>query len=203
MPKRGKTRQVKHHAALSFVETKELFARLADAPGEAARALRFLMLTAARTGEVLGASWNEIDLERAIWDIPASRMKAGKPHRVPLTDAALAVIPAQAAKLPPQGRPVSGLGEGLRNANPLFPGPRGRQLSNMAMPMLLRRLGVDATVHGSTFRDWAATETNFSREVAEACLAHTLGAVERAYRRDDLLDKRRKLMELWATVLTI
>ncbi|MGA7385576.1 MAG: integrase arm-type DNA-binding domain-containing protein [Methylocella sp.] len=184
LPPRSRTRTVKHHAALGFMETKELYLRLALADGEAARALRFLILTAARTGEVIGATWAEIDMPTSTWTIPANRMKAGRVHRVPLCAEAVAVL-------------------GPQSTGHLFKGKS--PLSNMAMPMLLRRMNIDATVHGfrSTFRDWAATETAAPREVAEACLAHTLGAVERAYQRSDLFDKRRELMTLWSTMLTI
>jgi integrase len=194
LPRRSKTAPVRHHAALDFIQTKALFQRLAATNGvrgrEAARALRFLILTAARTGEVLGATWQEIDPStgsgQAIWTISASRMKAGKPHRVPLTDAALAII-------------------GFTGSGYLFGNGNG-PLSHMAMSACLRRLGCKATVHGfrSTFRDWAAAETSAPREVAEACLAHAVGnKTEAAYFRSDLFAKRRKLMELWATVLTI
>jgi integrase len=167
LPKRSKTAPVRHHAALDFLETQDLFVKLAEVPGEA-----------------LGAQWAEIDLENRVWAIPAARMKGGRPHRVPLTGEALAIL-------------------GPRGDGFLFPGKGGRPLSNMAMAMVLRRQGVAATVHGfrSTFRDWAAASTDFPREVAEASLAHAIGGVEAAYRRGDLLRQRRKLMELWATML--
>jgi integrase len=154
----------------------------------AALALEFTILTAARSGEVLGARWDEFDLERAVWTVPARRMKAGREHRVPLSGRALAIVKA------------------LRQAEGgelVFTGHKpGRPLSGMALEMLLRRMKVDdVTVHGfrSAFRDWAAECTNFTNEVCEAALAHTVAnKVEAAYRRGDLFEKRRKLMDAWA-----
>ena len=154
----------------------------------AARALEFAILTAARTGEVLGARWDEIDIENKIWTVPASRMKAKREHRVPLSAAALAIAKRLKA---------------IRQGDFVFPGGlRNRSLSNMSMLMMLRRMGrEDLTVHGfrSSFRDWAAEQTNFSREVAEAALAHVIAdRTEAAYRRGDLFEKRRRLMASWA-----
>ena len=152
----------------------------------AALALEFAILTAARTGEVIGATWGEVDLDKAIWTIPAARMKAGKEHRVPLSPRAVEILEA----LKPLG------------SDWLFPGARGGKLSGMAMTMLLRRMKVDVTVHGfrSAFRDWAAECTGYAHEVCEMALAHTIGnKAERAYRRGDLFEKRRKLMEDWAS----
>ena len=160
--------------------------------GVAALALEFLILTAARTNEVIGARWVEIDLNAAVWEIPAERIKSRQIHRVPLSPAALAVLRA-------------GRVEGSTPAGDdyVFPGAKkGKPLSNMAMLALLDRMGRDdVTVHGfrSTFRDWAAERTNFPGEVAEAALAHVIpDAVERAYRRGDLLAKRKQLMDAWA-----
>lgn len=155
----------------------------------AAKALAFAILTAARTGEVIGADWREIDLAGAVWTVPAERMKGGREHRVPLSKPALAL-----------------LGELSRQASgPVFASERGA-LSNMALLMTLRRMGrADITVHGfrSTFRDWGAERTAFPREVAEAALAHAIGdKVEAAYRRGDLFEKRRKLMEAWGAYCT-
>jgi integrase len=157
----------------------------------AARALEFLILTAARSGEVLGARWEEFDLEAATWTIPAARMKAGRPHRVPLSVAALAI----AARL-----------FETKTTGFVFPGQRqDKPLSGMSMEMQLRRMGFDhITVHGfrSSFRDWAGEETDYPRELAEAALAHVVGdATERAYRRSDALERRRQLMEAWATFI--
>ncbi len=189
LPKRSKVAQVKHHAALPWNETGPFMKGLRAAEAVSGRALEFTILTAARTGETLGARWSEIDLETRTWTIPAERMKAGQEHRVPLTDRAIQILEAVAP---------------FRTANTsfVFPGARsGASLSQMALVMALRRLGRgDITVHGfrSTFRDWAAESTNYPREVAEAALAHTLrDKVEAAYRRSDLFDKRRQLMEEW------
>ena len=143
-------------------------------------------MTAARSGEVLGASWGEVDLAKAVWTVPASRMKAGKEHRVPLSSRAVAIL-----------EEVKPLG-----SEAVFSGTGGGKLSGMAMAMLLRRMKVDATVHGfrSGFRDWAAESTGFAHEVCEMALAHAIGnQAEAAYRRGDLFDKRRKLMEAWAS----
>jgi integrase len=188
LPARSKVRRVKHHAALPYSEIGAFIATLHELKDGAARALEFTILTAARTGEALGAIWDEIDFQSKTWTVPAARMKAGKDHRVPLSSAALVLLKR--------------LDESRIN-DFLFPGAkRGRPLSEMALLMLLRRMGRnDVTVHGfrSSFRDWAAEHTNFPREVAEMALAHAIpSAVEAAYRRGDLFDKRRRLMEAWA-----
>jgi integrase len=188
LPARGKVRKVRHHAALPYDEVGAFMAELRVREGIAARALEFAILTAARTNEVLGALWDEMDLDGKVWIVPPSRMKAEREHRVPLSGAALAVLKQMQA---------------LRHPNVVFPGDRrGKPLSNMAMLMMLRRMGRgDLTAHGfrSTFRDWAAECTNFPREVAEAALAHVVGdKVEAAYRRGDLFEKRRRLMDAWA-----
>ncbi|PYE98937.1 integrase [Rhizobium sp. PP-F2F-G38] len=177
-----------HHAAMAFDAVPPFMLRLRASGAMAARCLEFLILTAARSGEALNAEWSEIDLAAKVWTVPASRMKAGREHRVPLTDAAMAIL------LP--------LHE-IRDGNALvFPGQKkGRPLSIMSMAMLMRRMKEDDfTVHGfrSAFRDWVGDRTSFPREVAEAALAHTVGdETERAYRRSDALVKRRKLMESW------
>ena len=153
-------------------------------------AIEFLTLTAARSGEVRGARWNEIDMDAAVWTIPAGRMKAGREHRVPLTAAALDVLR--------DAREFAGK-SGL-----VFPAPRGGMLSDMTMSKLVKELGFDSTVHGfrSSFRQWAAERTNIPREVCEAALAHVnTDRVEAAYQRSDLFDRRRDLMESWATYL--
>jgi integrase len=188
LPARSKVRQVEHHAALPYSEIGTFMAALRTREGVAARALEFAILTAARTGEVLGARWDEVGLEAKVWTVPASRMKGGREHRVPLSRAAVALL------------------KNMQTVHPndlVFPGDRrGKPLSNMAMLMVLRRMDrADLTAHGfrSTFRDWAAECTNFPREVAEAALAHVIGdRVEAAYRRGDLFEKRRRLMEAWA-----
>jgi integrase len=191
LPPPGKLAKVKHHAALPWQQIGHFLAELRDHDGVAARALEFTILTAARTGETIGSTKLEIDLKNGVWTVPESRMKAGLEHRVPLSGAALAVLDAVAPLWD-----VSTYGW-------LFPGASpGKPLSNMAMIMLLRRMGHnDLTVHGfrSTLRDWAAEATNHPREIAEKALAHVVGdETERSYQRGDLLEKRRRLMEDWA-----
>lgn len=191
LPKISKLQRVKHLAALPWGEIGDFMAELRDELGMAARALEFAILTAGRTGEVLGAKWGEMDLKAAVWTVPSERMKAARAHRVPLSDAALAVL----RLLLPMQDAVAG--------DWVFHGTkRGKTLSNMAMLMLLRRMGRgDLTAHGfrSAFRDWTAETTVYAREVAEAALAHTVGdKVEAAYRRGDLFEKRRRLMGDWA-----
>jgi integrase len=176
---------------MPYAEVPEFLVRVRAAEAMAARCLEFTILTAARTGEALGATWAEIDLERAIWTVPGRRMKGGKEHRVPLSPRVIELLEALRA---------------LRIGDLVFPGQRdGRPLSNMAMNMFLRRLKADVTVHGfrSAFRDWCGEETDFPREVAEQALAHIVGnEVERAYRRGDALSKRRELMEEWTKYCT-
>ncbi len=177
-----------HHAAMSYAEVPAFIANLQSRHATAARALEFAILTAARSGEVLGARWDEFDLERAVWTLPAERMKAGREHRVPLPRRVLKIVKALHEK---------------RDGEFVFSGQKsGKPLSVMALEMVLRRMKVDGvTVHGfrSAFRDWAAERTNFTNEVCEAALAHVIeNKVEAAYRRGDLFDKRRKLMEAWA-----
>jgi integrase len=194
LPARTKVRQVEHHAALPFGEIAAFMTALQQQEGTAARALEFTVLTAARTGEVLGARWSEIDVRTKIWIVPAERMKARREHRVPLSKRALAIL----------GNMTAGHAAGQGETEGfVFPGAkRGAPLSNMAFLMLLRRMGRDdLTAHGfrSTFRDWAAERTAFPAEVAEMALAHTVGdKVEAAYRRGDLFEKRRRLIEAWA-----
>jgi len=189
LPARAKIQKVKHHAALPFADLPDFMSALRAMNGNSARALEFAILTATRTNETLKARWSEIEFKTKIWTIPGERMKAGRDHRVPLSAAALDVL------------------MGMREAHPtrdlVFPGSgRGRTLSSMALLMTLRRMKrADLTVHGfrSTFRDWAAETTSFPREVAEAALAHSVGdKVEAAYRRGDLFEKRRHLMEAWS-----
>jgi len=160
--------------------------KLREREAVAALTLEFAILTAARTGEVLGAKWDEVDMDKAIWTIPPARMKAGKEHRVPLSARAVEIL-----------KETQQLGKEW-----LFPAAKGGKLSGMAMAMLLRRMDVDVTVHGfrSGFRDWAAECTGYAHEVAEMALAHTIdNKVERAYRRGDLFEKRRRLMDDWGT----
>jgi integrase len=187
LPRRSKVRKVKHHAALPYAEMASFMALLRDRSAIAARALEFAILTAARTAEVLGARWDEIDTVQKIWTVPADRMKAGKEHRVPLSERALAVLNAMSK---------------VRQTEYVFPGDRRATLSNTSMLMLMRRMNRgDLTTHGfrSSFRDWAAELTDFPSEVVEMALAHVVGSkVEAAYRRGDLFDKRRRLMDAWA-----
>jgi integrase len=188
LPAKAKVRKVQHHAALPYAKIGAFMVALREQAGSGARALEFLVLTATRTSETLGATWDEFDLRARLWTIPPERMKAGREHRVPLSNAAMAILGGMQA---------------IRNGPYVFPGARqGRPLSEMALLMLLRRMGHgDITAHGfrSAFRDWAAERTTFPREVAEMALAHAIpDAVEAAYRRGDLFDKRRKLMDAWA-----
>lgn len=184
--------QKRNHAAIPYTDLPALMAKLRTATGTAARCLEFTILTAARSGEARGALWSEIDLVAKVWTIPAARMKAGKEHRVPLSGRAVELIEAQKA------RALSEL---------VFPGQSvRRQMSDPALAKALAAAGgAGFTVHGmrSTFRDWVSEETQFQREVAEAALAHAVGdQVERAYRRGDVLEKRRKLMDAWADFCT-
>lgn len=191
LPKTTKVASVEHHAALPWLEIGAFMSALRKREAMAARALEFLILTAGRTGEILGAQWSEIDTGSALWTIPKQRMKAGREHRVPLSAAALAVVEAARADPSDDRSPF------------VFPGTKpGRPLSQMAMLMLLRRMDWgDLTAHGfrSTFRDWCAETTSYPNEMAEIALAHTVGdKVEAAYRRGDMMEKRRRMMEDWA-----
>jgi integrase len=179
VPARSKIARVEHHAALPYTEIANFMAELREQEGVAALALELTILTAARTGEVLGARWDEINLDGRLWIVPGERMKTGKEHRVPLSDAAMAVL------------------AGLKRE-----GDRVFLIGNMAMGMMLQRMGRgDLTVHGfrSSFSDWCSESTSFPSEVRELALAHVVeNAVETAYRRGDLFEKRRQLAEAWA-----
>lgn len=200
LPKRQKL-QRGHQAAMPYRDISAFAVRLQASEAMSARALEFTILTAVRSGETLGAKWPEFDLKAAVWTIPGERTKTGAKHAVPLSKRALAIL-ADLAKRHHRGdfafpgEPRRGNREDLEH---------GRPLSEMAMLMLMRRLKVgDFTVHGfrSAFRDWCGDETNFPREVAESALGHKVGnEVERAYRRSDALEKRRKLMQAWADYL--
>ena len=179
-----------HHAALPYDDLPTLLTALRAKQSTAALALELCILTATRSGEILNAIWSEFDLAKGVWIIPAIRMKAGQEHRVPLTARALDILQSlQKLKLSHNDHVFAG------NA-------QGKPLSNMAMTMLLKRMGqTEITVHGfrSTFRDWASEQTSFAHEVCEMALAHTIGnKAEAAYRRGDLFEKRRKLMDAWA-----
>lgn len=181
----SKAKTVRHHAALPYAEVGAFMAALRGRSGTAALALEFAILTAARSGEVRGATWREIDLSKGEWAIPANRMKAGKEHIVPLPSRALEIL----RHLPAGG-----------NDEIIFKAPRGGVLSDMSLGAVLKRMGVPATVHGfrSTFRDWAGETTSFPREVIEHALAHKLkDKAEAAYARGTLFEKRRRLMDAW------
>jgi integrase len=187
-----------HHAALGWKHAPSFMVELRQRPAEAARALEFTILTAARSGEVLGATWSEIDFDEALWRIPAERMKAGIEHIVPLSSATMDVLRGQWARVGEAGEPLP--------TDAVF-GVRGAHRSNMAMNQLLKRMGYEgkATTHGfrSTFRDWAGDATEYPREVIEQALAHPIGnKAEAAYRRGTALEKRRRLMEAWAQYLS-
>jgi integrase len=179
-----------HHSAMAYMDLPAFMTRLAETPGVAAKALAFNILTAARSGETLGATWEEIDFEGATWSVPASRMKMRKAHAVPLSDAAVAILRAQ---------------EAVRGRSPyIFPGGRPRQPLR-ALDQVMRRLGVaEWTVHGmrSAARSWMA-DNGVEFELAEACLAHAVGnAVVQAYQRSSMLERRRPIMQAWASFLT-
>jgi len=187
LPPPSKVRPAKHHDAVPYSQIAKFMQALRLRDGTAARALEFLILTAVRSGEVRGTKWAEIDLDKKVWTIPAERMKAKREHRVPLSDSAVALI----------GRLARGNADDL-----LFPAPgSSKPLSDGAMARLLERMGYDETPHGfrSTFRDWAGDLTEYPRDVAEEALAHQVSSkVEAAYRRSDMFDRRRPLMQDWA-----
>ena len=187
LPAKGDVAKVEHHASLPYVAMPTVWPKIQAQDGMGARALEFAILTATRTGEVLGALWSEIDIDARTWSIPGERMKANVEHRVPLSNMAMALLRKLAS---------------IRQGDLVFPGQSGRPLSNMAMAMVLRRMKIEATPHGfrSTFRTWAAEATNVQHEVAEAALAHTQGdKVVAAYQRGDMFEKRRELMIAWAS----
>jgi integrase len=188
LPKATRVTKVEHHAAVPVSAAPAFVSRLRMQAGMGARAVEFVILTAARSGEVRGATWREVNLDAATWTVPASRMKAGREHRVALSHQAVRLLKS----LPP------GKADEL-----IFPGLRG-PLSDMSLTAVLRRMKVEATVHGfrSTFRDWVAEHTDHPSEVAEMALAHAVGdRVEAAYRRGDLLARRKPMMEDWARFL--
>lgn len=187
LPKQSKVGRG-HHAAMPYEKVPAFLAEVRKRDAIGALVVEFTILTAARSGEVLGATWDEIDFDQALWTIPAPRMKSRRLHRVPLSARAVAVLKKLSK---------------IRTSQFVFPGRKSqRPLSNMVMKLFLRRMRVEnATMHGfrSSFRDWVGNETNFQREVAEAALAHVVGdAAEQAYRRGDALEKRRAMMSAWA-----
>jgi integrase len=185
LPPLSRVQTIEHHKAMPYADVPAFWKQLAGLDSPSAAALRFCILTAARSGEVFGADWSEIDLDAATWTVPASRMKSKREHVVPLSAAALDVLQAM----------------GPRSTGLIFPGAKaGKPLSAMAMTMVLRRLKVDAKVHGfrSSFSDWVSEETDTVSEVREMALAHTIkNKAEAAYRRGDLLQKRREVMDAW------
>ncbi|WP_349281412.1 tyrosine-type recombinase/integrase [Polaromonas hydrogenivorans] len=184
-----KTTKTVHHPAVPINEAPAFYAALQQRAGMAARALELALLTAARSGEVRGAVWAEFDLNAGVWAIPAGRMKARKEHRVPLSTSAIRIL----RTLPH-----------VEGSEFVFPAPRGGKLSDMALTAVMRRMGLEYVPHGlrSTFRDWVAERTSYPRDMAEMALAHTLtDAVEAAYRRGDMLEKRRAMMDAWAGFL--
>jgi integrase len=187
LPAPSKVKRVRHHAAMDWREVPAFVVKLRAQIGIAARALEFAIMTAARSGEVRGATWAEIDLAASTWTVPADRMKTEREHRVPLSDEAMRLL----RDLPR-----------FEGSEYVFPSPRtGRSLSDSALTKVLRDLGLDVTAHGfrSSFRDWCAETTRYPREVAEAALAHTLSnKTEAAYLRGDFFDKRRRLMTAWS-----
>lgn len=186
LDKPSEVAKVKHHAAMAIDDVSDFMGLLRTSEGMGARALELAILTAARSGEVRGATWAELDLKVGTWVVPAERMKAKKEHRVPLSTQAIALL-----KSLPRDEKIS----------LVFPAPRGGQLSDMTLTAVLRRMKVECTAHGfrSSFRDWAGDRTHHARDMIEFALAHTLGdKTEAAYRRSDALEKRRVLMQEWS-----
>jgi integrase len=186
LPAPGKVAKVEHHSALKYDGIAEFISKLRSDASITARALEFIALTAARSGEAVGATWDEIDFDKKEWTVPASRMKADREHRVPLSSAALAVLKQMKA---------------IRQSPYVFPGAKAGQPVKGGTVWWLANQIAGVSVHGlrSSFRDWASERTSFQREVCEMALAHAIpSAVEKAYRRGDLFEKRRKLMDAWA-----
>lgn len=190
LPAPSMIQKVEHHKSIPYDEVADFVIKLQQRQGMAVKALILLILTCTRSGEVRGARWDEVDLDKGIWTIPAERMKAGKEHRVALPSAALELLRA----LPR-----------VEGSNLLFPGTKGQPLSDMTLLAVMRRMDVAAVPHGfrSTFRDWVGDCTSYPSDLAEAALAHTLESkVEAAYRRSDALERRRSMMEDWAKFCT-
>jgi integrase len=186
-PAKGKVKKVEHHAALPYADLPAFWPKLQGQDGMGARALELAILTATRSGEVLGARWEEIDLDGATWTVPGDRMKAGLEHRIPLSGPALALLRRLAA---------------IRTGDLVLPGQGGdRPLSNMTMTACLRRMKAGVTAHGfrSSFRTWASEISIYPSDVAEAALAHSKGKLTASYQRGDLFEKRRELMAAWAS----
>ena len=188
LPHKTDVAKVEHHASLPYAKIAAFLADLRQRPGVGSLALELLILTAARSGEVRGATFGEFDLKARVWTVPKERMKAGREHRVPLTGRAVEI--------------VAELAKGAKPDDLVFPGQGGKPMSDMTLTAVLRRMGRgDVTAHGfrSTFRDWCAEATSYPRELGEAALAHAVGdKVEAAYLRGSLFEKRRALMQTWA-----
>ena len=210
LPRRNKMMR-KHHPALDYEDLPSFITQLRTLPSTGARALEFTILTAARSGETFGATWDEIDFNKKTWTIKPARMKAGRQHKVPLCPRALEILEKQRLETLAycDAKATSEIESALNLYKYIFPGrKRTNPLSTMSMEMIMRRIGLDkiATPHGfrSTFRDWAGDKTNFSREVAEAALAHIVGdRSEQAYRRETAFAKRRDLMEAWGAYCSL
>ncbi len=190
LPAKRRVSPVVHHRALEVKEMSDFYISLKTMDGTAARALEFLILTAARSGEVRGMEWDEVDLVNKVWSVPAERMKAKREHRVPLSNIAIDILKA--------------LERNVKSKLVFESTKAGKPLSDMALTAVMRRMKVDAVPHGmrSSFRNWSAEETSYPNEVCEMALAHTVGnAVEAAYRRGDLFEKRRQMMNDWALFL--
>ncbi len=198
LPRPSKVNQREHFEAVPIDDMHEFVQRLRQAPGVAARALEYAILTASRTGAVRAATWDEIDVDAKVWTIGAQKMKAGRPHRVPLSDEAVTLLGA----LPRVERDDEHSSN--HSSMLVFPGAKGKTLSDMSLTAVMRRMGLSAVPHGfrSTFSDWCAERTSTPAEVREMALAHAIGnKTEEAYRRGDLFEKRRALMAEWATFL--
>lgn len=194
LPKPSKVNKREHHAAVPYRQAFEFWKQLDGIDGMSAKALKWVLLTACRSGEARGAVWSEIDLEARLWTIPSVRMKAGREHRVPLPDAAIELLASLPRFEPADGKP-----------DLIFPGRTGSPLSDMSLTQTMRRLKLDAVPHGlrSTFSDWSADCTAYPPELREMALAHTLGDKTReAYQRGDLMERRRQLMDDWSRFVT-
>ena len=196
LPRPSKVNKRQHHTAIAVDEAHAFLAKLRTLEGTSLRCLEFVILTACRSGEARLATWVELDLSNGVWSIPGERMKSGRPHRVPLTAAVLALLKAL-----PRFKDAE-----VNDVDLVFPGRDvTKPLSDMSLTAIMRRMKLDAVPHGfrSTFRDWAAEKTNYPNEVVEMALAHAIGSgTEAAYRRGDLFDKRRNLMTDWVKFLT-
>ncbi|MFM9926402.1 integrase arm-type DNA-binding domain-containing protein [Variovorax sp. H27-G14] len=198
LPAPAKIQKVQHHPAVAIDDMPAFITALQERVGLSARALEFAVLTAARSGEVRGATWGEIDMGASIWTIPGSRMKAKREHRVPLPEAAIKIL-----KELPRVEEIDDA-KGIKDNELLFPGSKGKPLSDMSLTAVMRRMAIEAVPHGfrSTFRDWAGDRTDFPRDLAEFALAHAIESkTEEAYRRGDALERRRVMMTAWSAFI--